>query len=143
MDVINWWGSQIPMAYSPTEWFIIWSEACVSGFQRKLWLSSCFVVFWSLWDHRNKLVFENKKMNWIELAYLIKMRVGFWMKGWCPECPYSPLDLTRNLRECVNGGRNRLLKEIRIGSDLHKTSGNGMLMALQRANLVQLALGEF
>jgi hypothetical protein len=29
MDVINWWGSQIPMAYSPTEWFIIWSEACL------------------------------------------------------------------------------------------------------------------
>jgi hypothetical protein len=29
-------------------------------------------------------------MEWIELAYLIKVKVGFWMRGWCPEWQRPP-----------------------------------------------------
>jgi hypothetical protein len=78
------------MSYKPIDWCTGWFDSFAVGFHRKLWISSCFVVFWSLWDHRNKLVFENKRMEWIELAYLIKVKVGFWMRGWCPEWQRPP-----------------------------------------------------
>ncbi|GAU22614.1 hypothetical protein TSUD_234360 [Trifolium subterraneum] len=108
----------MPMSYNPIDWCIVWFATFAGGFQQKLWISSCFVVFWSLWDHRNNLVFENKMMEWIELAYLIKIRVGFWLRGWCPECPFSK----RRAQSC------RVLREI---------SGNGMLMVHLEASQVQ------
>ncbi|MCH79922.1 N-terminal acetyltransferase complex ARD1 subunit-like protein [Trifolium medium] len=49
-------------------------------------------------------------MDWIEITYLIKLRVGFWLKGWCPECPYSPLDLSRNLVEVCKWGKKQTVK---------------------------------
>jgi ribonuclease HI len=102
MDVLKWWNVFLPMAASHVNWFEALLGVLSGGFKGKLWITSCFVVFYSLWDQRNKLAFENKKMEWLELAYLIKMRVGFWMKGWCPSCPYSPIDLTRDVEAVCN-----------------------------------------
>lgn len=49
-NVLNWWKIQIPIAQSPEQWFEIWKGAIEGGFQRKLWISLFFVIFWSLWD---------------------------------------------------------------------------------------------
>ena len=38
-------------------------------------------------------------MEAIELSYKIKinMRLGFWIRGWCPKCPFFPADVRRNV----------------------------------------------
>jgi hypothetical protein len=50
-------------------------------------------------------------MDWIELAYLIKIRVGFWLKGWCPECPFSPVDLSRSLEAVCNWNKKQTVSK--------------------------------
>lgn len=57
----------------------------------------CYVVFWSLWDQRNNVVFENKQPDWSQLVFLVKLRLGFWLKGWNPNCPFSPGEVVQNL----------------------------------------------
>lgn len=36
------------------------------------------------------MVFEGKDTDWGYVVYLIKLRLGFWMKGWRKKFPYSP-----------------------------------------------------
>lgn len=67
------------------------------SFRRKLWISLHYVVLWSIWNARNKVVFEQAKIDWDCELYQIKLRLGFWMKDWEPECPYNPGNLVANL----------------------------------------------
>lgn len=52
-----------------------------------------YVILWSIWYIRNKVVFEKAKTNWDHELYQIKLRLGFWMKGWESKCPYGPSKL--------------------------------------------------
>lgn len=69
-------------------------------FQRKLWISLFFVVIWSIWYERDEAVFERKKTDWENLHYLIKLRLGFWLKGWDKKCPFNPGEVVTKLN-CV------------------------------------------
>ncbi|AES68584.1 hypothetical protein MTR_3g010420 [Medicago truncatula] len=48
-------------------------------------------------EKRNIVMFDNEKTDFKIFFYLAKSRLGFWLKSWCPKCPYSPGDVVRNI----------------------------------------------
>lgn len=70
----------------------------MNGFEKKLWGALVYNI-WTIWFYRNQLVNEKKDPNWEEINVLVKLRLGFWAKGWDDEFPFSPEDMIRNLGE--------------------------------------------
>jgi ribonuclease HI len=97
MKVLEWWHIILPMSNSPSQWFHAWMGAVNCGFQKKLWMSLFLDVCWTLWHQRNLIVFEKKKTDWEHLFYLIKLRLGYWMKGWSSQLPFAAADVIHNL----------------------------------------------
>lgn len=101
MNVLNWRGIQILVTQTPRQWFDVWvSGESGGGFQKKLWISLCFVVFWSICNQRNRVIFDNVQTDWAQLCFLIRLRLGFWVKRWSPDCFYGPGEVAYKL-ECV------------------------------------------
>lgn len=50
--------------------------------KKKMWIMVFYVVVWSLWNIRNKLVFENVKLDWEIEKRQIKVRWSYWLKSW-------------------------------------------------------------
>lgn len=50
------------------------------------------------------MIFEKEETDWEQFVYFFffNLRVGYWMKGWCANCPYSPSDVAYNL-DCIRG----------------------------------------
>lgn len=84
------WGIQMPITDTLEEWLECWKGVVKGDFQSKLWTSLFFVVVWSMWYQRNKVVFEKEQIDWNYLHYLINLRLGFWLKGWDNSCPFNP-----------------------------------------------------
>ena len=76
-------------------------------FRKKLWISLFFVVVWSIWYERNQAVFLNKIINWENVNYLIKLRLGYWVKGWCHEIPCGPEIFAHYLEGVRTRGRRK------------------------------------
>lgn len=95
--VMGWWNIQIPITNTVVKWMEVWCESVDGSFRRKLRVSLHYVVLWSIWNTRNRVVFDKANTDWDHESYQIKLRLGFWMKGWATDCPYSPGDLVINL----------------------------------------------
>ena len=59
------------------------------GFEMKLWISLMYVVLWSIWRIRNRVIFEQYTPNWELESRMIKTSLGYWAKGWCVDLPFS------------------------------------------------------
>lgn len=46
-----------------------------------MWKAIPLAVFWSVWKHRNDVIFNMVQPNMEELCDLIKVRVAMWMKA--------------------------------------------------------------
>ena len=66
--------------------------------RRKLWLSSFFATLWSLWMHRNGIIFKQRELDVQALCHLIKWRVTSWSKAWKEKIPYSAEMLVQNFQ---------------------------------------------
>ncbi|XP_048491371.1 uncharacterized protein LOC125492703 [Beta vulgaris subsp. vulgaris] len=65
-------------------------------FFKKVWHASFFIIVWSIWKERNLRIFENSFNTAKQTQDLILLRLGWWIKGWSCEFPYSPMDIQRN-----------------------------------------------
>ncbi|KAK8993149.1 hypothetical protein V6N11_033253 [Hibiscus sabdariffa] len=45
-----------------------------------------FVVLWSIWLFRNEVIFQNKKVDWLQLNFLIRFRLAYWHIAKFPGC---------------------------------------------------------
>ena len=60
-------------------------------------VSLFYVVIWSLWNIRNRMVFENVKPDKELEMRQIKVRWGFWLKSWMGARNGIASDLESNL----------------------------------------------
>lgn len=63
-------------------------------------------MVWTLWFQRNQVVFKKVKTDW-PLSFIIKMSLGFWLKGWHQNTPFSPGDVVSNLESVCLWRRER------------------------------------
>ncbi|KAK9045997.1 hypothetical protein V6N11_051900 [Hibiscus sabdariffa] len=57
----------------------------------QMWMLLPFATVWSIWLHRNEIVFQGKKIDVVHLLHVIKLRVAWWFKAKVLESQ-SPLD---------------------------------------------------
>ena len=69
------------------------------GFDKKLWTSLMYVVFWSIWRARNRIIFEKAKPNWELEIYQVRLCLAYWAKAWCPDLPFSMNYIAQNLHQ--------------------------------------------
>uniref|UniRef100_A0A7C9DIP6 Reverse transcriptase zinc-binding domain-containing protein n=1 Tax=Opuntia streptacantha TaxID=393608 RepID=A0A7C9DIP6_OPUST len=78
-----------------TKWI---SKSMPNKIKRKLWISSFFAILWSLWMHRNGIVFKQRELDVQGLCHVIKWRVALWSKAWKDKVPYPAEVLARNFQ---------------------------------------------
>ena len=86
---MQWWGIYWCLPNEPIVFFKAWEGAPYRGFERKLWISLLYVVLWTIWRIRNRVIFEQYTPNWELEVQLIKTRLGYWTRGWCQDLPFT------------------------------------------------------
>ena len=105
----QWWGVNRCYRNYPIMFFKAWEGETFWGFERKLWLSLMYVVLWTIWRIRNKIIFEHQEPNWELESLMVKTRLGYWATGWSHDLPFSANQFVNNLeviQKCV-GTPNR------------------------------------
>jgi len=92
-------GEQITHEGTLRSLYTAWTNRRFSNkTMRKLWISSFFATLWSLWMHRNEVIFKQKEMDMQTLCHLIKWRVTAWSQAWKEKIPYSAGRLCQNFQ---------------------------------------------
>ncbi|KAK8511783.1 hypothetical protein V6N12_000824 [Hibiscus sabdariffa] len=65
-----------------------WRDLCSSSFSM-VWSFIPFAVIWTLWLFRNEIVFNSKCLDWLQLVFCSKFRLGSWVKAKFGECSLS------------------------------------------------------
>ena len=86
----NQWNLAFSLPEDPILCFLTWMDAPFYKFDKKIWTSLFYVITWSIWWIRNKVVFQNFEPNWEVERKLTLWRLGSWIKGWCPNFPFLP-----------------------------------------------------
>ncbi|XVF79235.1 hypothetical protein PTKIN_Ptkin14bG0204400 [Pterospermum kingtungense] len=90
------WG--IKWAANKDAWsnFIEWQFLLPT--KNVVWKISFCAILWSIWLHRNEIVFKNGQLNICNLIDLIKLRIMHWVKA---KWPTAQVDLW-NFMTCLN-----------------------------------------
>ena len=94
---LQWWGISWCYHNSPMLFFEAWQGAPFRGFEKKLWMSMMYAILWSIWRTRNRIIFEQFNPNWAFEIDQIKLRVGYWVRAWCEEFPFTLEFVAKNL----------------------------------------------
>lgn len=78
--ILCWWGIQWSTPPNLEALFLWWLSCKTKKSLKVIWNCIPFAILWSIWKMRNEFIFQNKPLNWEELADLIKLRVAFWVK---------------------------------------------------------------
>lgn len=142
--MMGWWGIQLPITNTCEEWLDILCGTVDGSFRRKLWISLFYVVLWTIWNIRNRVVFW--MVDWNHELQQIKLRLEFWMKCWESECPYRLGDPTLNLEGVsawVKAPKQQTIKLSGNHHPRHLRCGNGMQTGLQKGSWDQRELEGF
>ena len=74
-------------------------------------MNYAYVVVWTLWNLRNKLVFEDMKPDWELEKRQIKVRWSYWLKSWMAN--------EQEMIESLSSDRSSLRKWHSTFYDLH------------------------
>ena len=76
---LSWGGINWITAADLKSQFESWLEADIKGIEKKCWGCLFYVIIWSVWKYRNKIIFEGEAVNWEVLWW------QHWCEQWCKE----------------------------------------------------------
>lgn len=106
--MLLWWHVVGALPKSVDGVLLWWEGQCVRSQERKIWRGVPLVVLWSIWQHRNAIVFKASAPNLGELCEVIKVRIALWLKPRFSKHHFSVQDFLVNLRQvrcCITGRR--------------------------------------
>ncbi|XP_047948826.1 uncharacterized protein LOC125194617 [Salvia hispanica] len=87
----NQWNLSLCLPKHTRMCLLSWFGNPFKNFDKQLWISMFYVITWSIWDIRNKIIFQAFMPNWEFEKRRHFWRLGIWVKGWCPDFPFSPM----------------------------------------------------
>ena len=79
-SIIHWWGLSWVSPRSISALLHWWKGWRLNKEKRLVWNTIPVAIWWSIWNQRNQLFFNNQRLEWQDLVDLIKMRIIFWVK---------------------------------------------------------------
>ena len=89
----NWWGVEAVMPSSLLLWFQQWKVLAHGYEQRRFWICLFYAISWTLWSHRNEIIFEHVSFSFYRLQKLVFFRVASWYNALSPFGSISASDL--------------------------------------------------
>ena len=126
------WNLAFCLPKDPMACFLTWMDAPFTRFDFKIWSSLFYVISWSIWWLRNKVIFQKMEPNWETEKRLIIWRLGAWTKAWCPEFPFSTGQMCEDLLKARRWTKHNHISN----SDKHKGAMYFCLVALLDVCLV-------
>ena len=66
--------------------FELWIDAGLRDMQNKMWKACFYAIVWSIWELRNKIIFQNKNVSWttfiVELMTSCEYRISSMKAKW-------------------------------------------------------------
>ena len=72
----NWWGVEAVMPSSLLLWFQQWKVLAHGYEQRRFWICLFYAISWTLWSHRNEIIFEHVSFSSYRLQKLVFFKVA-------------------------------------------------------------------
>ncbi|KAL4346365.1 hypothetical protein GQ457_17G012800 [Hibiscus cannabinus] len=79
------WNVHLVAPRSLRSLLLIWENMSIKPSFRPLWRVAFCGIIWTIWLHRNEIVFKNKKCDGEVLADLALLRIEYWCKSNWPE----------------------------------------------------------
>ncbi|KAK9021621.1 hypothetical protein V6N11_011601 [Hibiscus sabdariffa] len=58
-----------------------WPHICSKLSRDTMWLLTAFAIVWTLWPHRNDIIFQGKSCDLVQLVFNAKLRAAWWWKA--------------------------------------------------------------
>ena len=89
------WNISWAAPKDPTQFFLSWIFSIRDIENAKVWKMAFYAIVWSIWLHRNEVVFNQKQFDAIQLFEIVKLRLMWWAKAAWPNVIGDPLDFFR------------------------------------------------
>ncbi|KAK9007027.1 hypothetical protein V6N11_019355 [Hibiscus sabdariffa] len=80
-SIANYWGLSLVLHRNPLKFVLGWPHHCSKLASDSMWQLLPFAIIWSLWLHRNEIIFQSKSLDAIRLFHSVKMRASWWWKA--------------------------------------------------------------
>lgn len=102
IEILNWWGCQWVTPESIVRLLNWWNGWKFKKGELQIWKALPCTVLWSVWQHRNDIIFNGAQPAYMALVDLIKTRVAIWMKNHSLGKFYYVHDFVDNLQQVRN-----------------------------------------
>ena len=82
VDCLSWWEVAWCCPRNVMDFYQAWNGVNLLGLEKKFWKTLFFSVVWSLWNIRNRVVFEHASPYCNLKRRQVKHRWGYWIKSW-------------------------------------------------------------
>lgn len=93
---LSLWNIKWVFPHSLKAAFDQWQTLSRCDFFKKAWHATIFIIVWSVWKERNSRIFEKSSSLTKDIQDLVLLRLGWWIKGWSEDFPFSPIDVQRS-----------------------------------------------
>lgn len=103
-SIIKWWGIQQVVRGTVEGLLQWWSDWKFNKVELQIWKAIPITIFWSVWKHRNDVIFNEVQPNNEDLCEIFKVRVAMWLKSNMVGRYYSINQFVSNLqqiRQCM------------------------------------------
>ncbi|KAL4346749.1 hypothetical protein GQ457_17G015740 [Hibiscus cannabinus] len=79
--VANYWGVSLVLHQDPLSFLLSWPHICSKLAEDRMWRLLPYAIIWSLWLHRNDIIFQGKTIDVAQLFFSVKTRAAWWWKA--------------------------------------------------------------
>jgi len=91
-DCGKWIGVQFVYHGNLMTYFMQFHLLNLNQKQNLVWKSLWIAIIWSIWNHRNNVVFKDERVDVEEIFYMHRLKSWMWMKKKLPNFSYSFTD---------------------------------------------------
>ena len=91
--ICNWWGVEVATPSSLLLWFQQWKGLASRFQQRRFWICLFYAISWSLWTHRNEIIFKGVTFSLSIVQKIVFFRVAAWFRVLSPLWCFNTSDL--------------------------------------------------
>nr|KYP53045.1 Putative ribonuclease H protein At1g65750 family [Cajanus cajan] len=102
LSVANWLEVEVVLPNSLTSLYLYWTNLGIYKKSKQCFKVVWVSVIWSLWLHRNGIIFQQGVMDCKEVLDNIKMRSWKWIKSSVPGCSFSYSNWYFSPRLCIS-----------------------------------------